>query len=70
MKRKIIVTINCEDKTCGKCDALFGSDCGRFYTSNNGGSLVNTELQGDERGRSLRCRACLAAEAKAKGDGK
>lgn len=55
MKRKIIVTINADEKTCGKCDWRVGTFCHLF------GEHVSASHQGDGRAK-----CCLAAERKAK----
>jgi hypothetical protein len=63
MKRKLLVTIDAGEKTCGKCECCEESwhDCSLFYI--NGG---NTYLKKTADGDRLRCRACLAAERAAK----
>lgn len=66
MKRKIIVTINANEKTCGKCDSLYGQGCVMFHQPCVGGPRVSTDLVWNSRNLPLRCAACLAAERKAK----
>lgn len=61
MKRKIIVTINADEKTCGKCQWLWYGECTLHWKS-----LQVVADGGDDR----RCSACLAAERKANGEGK
>jgi hypothetical protein len=60
MKRKIIVTINADTIRCVPCDWRVGTFCHLF-----GEHLKDTTGNGE-----IRCRACLAAERKAKGEGK
>lgn len=71
MKRQIIVTINADEKTCGKCRGLFYGECGMFYRREYE-QWVNTKLSrdgisADGSGESFRCAACIAAEKKARG---
>jgi hypothetical protein len=55
MKRKVLLTINCGDKTCDDCDWRCGVFCHLF------------EKTKGPTARLRRCAACRAAEAKAKG---
>lgn len=74
MKRKVLVTINCGDKTCGRCGwyLRLGDACDLFGTKPDDGNVPEpTILYAGAAGTVwTRCRACIAAEAKAKGGGK
>jgi len=66
MKRKVLVTINADDETCGKCARRTSYWCELFFS----GRTQATTLKGSGMIDYIRCRACLAAERKAKGGGK
>ena len=57
MKRKIIVTINADEKTCGGCDWHCGYTC----------YLFDRDIKANRAGHDARLAACLAAEKKARG---
>jgi hypothetical protein len=66
MKRKIVITIDCNAKTCGKChrhsyemdagEAIWRCMCGMFPGSK--------PLDIDKEEHWLRCPECIAAEVK------
>lgn len=53
MKRRIVVEIDCEEKTCGDCEKRMGYTCDQFRKFLRWGNV----------GGYRRCPACKRAEA-------
>ena len=65
-EKQLLITINAEDKYCGKCylkDIKSEDSCGIYYECILFDELVKSDYSFE---KNERCRACLDAEKKAK----